>query len=92
MSEPRTRTAQRRWLPTRNMPVWERVVRVVAGVVLAATVVSGAGLLTAMGSPAQQVVAVVLALGAVDLILSGAVGWCPVYRYVRMPWTPRPPR
>ena len=75
-----------------NMPLWERVARVAAGLVLAATVVSGAGLLTWLGSPTRQVVAVVLALGAVDLILSGAVGWCPVYRYVRLPWTPGQPR
>lgn len=91
MPAPRTKQ-RRRWLPTTNMPTWERAARVVAGLLLAATVLSGAGLLAAVGSPVRQVAAVVLALGAVDLILSGAVGWCPVYRYVRMPWTPRPPR
>ena len=92
MPDPKTRTTPRRWLPTMNMPTWERVTRVAAGLLLAATVVSGAGLLAWLGDPTRQVVAVVLALGAVDLILSGAVGWCPVYRYVRLPWTPRPPR
>lgn len=91
MPVPRTRR-RRRWLPTINMPTWERFGRISAGLLLAATVLSEAGLLAALDSPARQVAAVVLALGAVDLILSGAIGWCPVYRYIRMPWTPRPPR
>lgn len=83
---------RRGWLPATNMPRWERAVRVVAGVVLAATVLSGAGLLAELGTPLRQIAAVVLALGAVDLMLSGAVGFCPLYRYVRMPWTPGPRR
>lgn len=88
-----TTTKQRpRWLPTRNMSAWERAARVLAGLLLAGTVLSGAGLLAALDGPVRPIVVLVLALGAVDLILSGAVGWCPVYRYVRMPWTPRPPR
>lgn len=90
MLDPRTRP-RRRWLPTTNMPTWERVARVLTGLLLVATLLSGAGLLAALDGTAHVVVAVVLTLGAVDLILSGAVGWCPVYRYVRMPWTPRPP-
>lgn len=93
MSDSGTRSTPRRWrLPVMNMPLWERVARVAGGLLLVLTVISGAGLLAALGSPARQVVAVVLALGAVDLILSGVVGWCPLYRYVRLPWTPRPPR
>ena len=82
-------TEQRRWPLEMNMPLWERVVRVSAGLLLAATVLSGAGLLASLGSPARHILAVVLAVGAVDLVLSGAIGWCPIYRYVRMPWTPR---
>ena len=83
---------RRRWLPATNMPTWERVARVFAGLLLAATVLSGAGILAALDGAGRQVAAVILALGALDLILSGAVGWCPIYRYVRMPWTPRPRR
>lgn len=90
MLDPRT-GPRRRWLPTTNMPTWERVARVLAGLLLAATLLSGAGLMAALDGPVRVVVVVVLTLGAADLILSGAVGWCPVYRYVRMPWTPRPP-
>lgn len=85
-------TPRRRWLPAMNMPLWERVVRVVAGLLLAATVLSGTGVLAALGAPLQQLAAVVLALGALDLVVSGAVGFCPVYRHVRMPWTPGRPR
>ena len=90
MLDPRTRP-RRRWLPTTNMPTWERVARIFGGLLLVATVLSGAGLLASLDGTVRLVVAVVLTLGAGDLILSGAVGWCPVYRYVRMPWTPRPP-
>ena len=91
MPAPRTRQ-RRRWLLTTNMPPWERAARIIAGLLLAATLLSGAGLLAALDGAVRQVAAVVLALGAIDLILSGAFGWCPVHRYVRMPWTPRPPR
>jgi hypothetical protein len=65
-----------------------RVVRIVAGSLLASTVLAGGGLLAALGDPLRQIVVVVLALGAVDLVVSGAVGFCPLYRYVPMPWTP----
>jgi hypothetical protein len=86
-------TRQRRgWLPAMNMPLWERVARVAAGSLLAATVLAGGGLLAALGDPLRQIVVVVLALGAIDLIVSGAVGFCPLYRYVPMPWTPGRPR
>lgn len=83
---------RRGWLPAVNMPLWERVARMVTGSLLAATVLAGGGLLAALGDPLRQVVAVVLALSAVDLLVSGAVGFCPLYRYVRMPWTPGRPR
>ena len=29
---------------------------------------------------------VVLVVGAVDLLVSGVLGYCPVYRYVAVPW------
>lgn len=83
---------RRGWLPVMNMPLWERVVRIVVGLLLAATVLAGGGLLDTLGDPLRQVVAVLLVLGAVDLVVSGAVGFCPLYRYIRVPWTPGRPR
>ena len=41
------------------------------------------------GGPAV-VASLVLGIGAIDLIVSGVRGFCPVYRFVSVPWATRP--
>ena len=73
--------ARFRWKrPAVNMTVAERVVRVLAGGLLAM------GGTWVLAGHADGVVAVVAwALAVADLVVSGLVGYCPVYRYVRAP-------
>lgn len=77
-----------RWKrPVVNMTGPERLVRVLAGILLA---VAGGW---AIGDWVQGVVAVLvwvlLVIGVVDLVVSGLVGYCPIYRFVRAPGTRR---
>lgn len=63
----------------------ERVVRLLAGILLA---VGGSWVVTSQLGGGLAVAAwVLLALGVADLMLSGLVGYCPVYRFVRAPGT-----
>lgn len=77
-----------RWKrPVVNMTGPERLVRVLAGVLLAA---AGGW---AIGDWVQGAVAVLmwvlLVIGVADLVVSGLVGYCPLYRFVRAPGTRR---
>lgn len=80
------------WHPAQNMTNVERVVRVLAGAALVVSAWHGGGLLAHVEGLLLLVTRVVLVLGAVDLLVSGAVGFCPVYRLVRAPWAPRTSR
>lgn len=71
------------------MPFGERVVRVVAGGVggpllglLAAAPADGA---------AEAALWAVAAVWTLDLVVSGLAGFCPLWRFVAAPWTPREP-
>ena len=69
--------------PAVNMTGVERVVRVVAGVLLA---VAGAWTVGIYADGAVAVAAwVLLAVAVADLVISGLVGYCPVYRLVPAP-------
>lgn len=63
----------------------ERVFRFVAGIVGAPLVY------TLVVRPLDGVVAaaamVVLVIGTVDLVVSGVRGYCPVYRFISVPWS-----
>lgn len=77
-----------RWRrPAVNMTGVERVVRLLAGILLA---VGGAWMVASLMDGGLAVLAwVLLALGVADLVLSGLVGYCPVYHFVRAPGTRR---
>jgi hypothetical protein len=71
-----------RWkrLPV-NMTGVERVVRLLAGILLAG---GGTWVLAGHADGAVAVAAwALLVIGVTDLVVSGLVGHCPVYRYVR---------
>lgn len=77
-----------RWKrPVMNMTGTERLVRVLAGILLA---VAGGWVI---GDWVQGAVAVLvwvlLVIGVADLVVSGLVGYCPLYRFVRAPGTRR---
>lgn len=77
-----------RWRrPAVNMTGVERVVRLLAGVLLAA----GGWWVIArhLDGGLAAVAWVLLVLGVADLVLSGLVGYCPIYRFVRAPGTGR---
>lgn len=68
----------------RNMTNLERLIRLSAGAV-------GVPLgIVLLALPATGVLAVVLWVaiiaGGVDLLVSGAIGYCPLYRYLEVPW------
>lgn len=69
------------------MPLAERVVRVVVGAL------GGPSLGVFVAAPADGVAGAALwalaALGTVDLVASGLAGFCPLWRVVAAPWTPR---
>lgn len=71
----------------RNMTDLERVIRFVAGALCLAL---GIALLALPASGALAIVLwlAVLALG-LDLVVTGAVGYCPLYRYFDVPWAGR---
>ncbi len=73
-----------RWRrPAVNMTGAERIVRLLAGVLLAV-----AGVWIAWGQVhgiAALLMWTLLALGVADLVLSGLLGYCPIYRYLRAP-------
>lgn len=77
-----------RWRrPAVNMTGVERVVRLLAGILLA---VGGAWMVASHVHGGLAVLAwVLLSLGVADLVLSGVVGYCPVYHFVRAPGTRR---
>lgn len=73
--------------PTVNMTDAERGVRVALGA-------AGGGLAVVfLALPASGAAAIVLWLlivvTAIDLLVSGAVGHCPLYRHLDVPWAPR---
>ena len=81
------RVPRRSGLPAVNMPLAERVARVVVGGVggpllglLAAAPADGA---------TEAVLWAVAAVGTLDLVVSGLAGFCPLWRFVAAPWTPR---
>lgn len=82
-------SSRRRWRrPAVNMTGVERVVRPLAGIMLA---VGGSWVVANRLDGGLAVVAwVLLALGVADLVLSGLVGYCPVYHFVRAPGTRAP--
>lgn len=73
-----------------NMSAIERVLRLLIGLLVA----EGAALLLvgrlqgAPGAAVWTLVGVVVA----DLVVSGLMGFCPLYRYVPAPWARRDPR
>jgi hypothetical protein len=79
--------ARARWRrPAPNMTGVERVVRLLAGFMLA---IGGSWMVASYADGAVAVLAwVLLALGVADLVLSGLLAYCPVYHFVRAPGTP----
>lgn len=75
------------WRPTKNMSSTERVLRVLAGLLLAlaSSVFVGSQLHGVLEVAAWTLVAVSVA----DLVVSGLLGYCPVYRYLAVPWARR---
>ena len=70
-------------LPAVNMTGLERVIRVMAGVLLTA---AGTWTIGSYTDGAAEVAAwVLLAVAVADLVVSGLVGYCPVYRFVPAP-------
>lgn len=73
----------RRWGPPINLSLAERVVRIVAGLLV--------GLLGLLGWPVEVhgaaglAVAVVTVLAVLDLTISGLIGYCPLHRFVSVP-------
>ena len=69
------------------MPPAERIVRVILGAI------GGPLLGIFVAAPATGVAEVTLwalaAIGTVDLVASGIAGFCPLWRFVSAPWTPR---
>lgn len=82
-----TATGRPRRLPAVNMPLAERVARVtigaVAGPLLAAWVA-----VPAEGA-VEAILWVVAAVGTLDLVVSGLIGYCPMWRLMPAPWTPK---
>lgn len=77
-----------RWKrPVVNMTGTERLVRVLAGILLAAA--GGWAIGDWMQGAVAVLVWVLLVIGVADLVLSGLVGYCPIYRFVRAPGTRR---
>ena len=72
------------------MPFGERAIRVIVGGVGGPLL----GLLVA--APAEGAVEAVLwavaGVGTLDLVASGLAGFCPLWRFVAAPWTPREQR
>jgi hypothetical protein len=70
--------------PPINLSPTERVVRVAVGIV---GVVAGSILLGSTGGTAAVVLLVLLVLAGLDLAVTGALGFCPLYKQLG-----RPPR
>jgi hypothetical protein len=69
--------------PPINLSPGERLARIVAG---AAGAVAGTLLLLSAGGPAVVVIEVALLLAGLDLVVTGALGFCPLYhRLGRVP-------
>ena len=83
-SEPSPRW--RRHLPV-NVSGPERVVRGVVGVALAIALVLVSGQVGGTWGTALYVLAWA---AVIDLVVSGLIGHCPLHRWVRLPWDPRP--
>lgn len=66
---------RRRW--TVNITGVERIARVLVGAV---TSITGIVLLTGAGSPLAVALVIALIVAGADLIVTGAVGHCPLYR------------
>ena len=75
-------TSQRRL--SVNITPAERVGRVVLG---AAATIAAVVLLTGAGSAMAEVLEVLLAVAGLDLVVTGALGHCPLYQ--RLGFTPR---
>ena len=73
--------------PSRNMTDVERAIRVGIGAVALPLAIVWL-VLPASGALAVLLWAVVV-VAALDLVVSGAVGHCPLYRHVNVPWGPR---
>lgn len=90
MSSQETTTSGGRWRvirPAINMTRTERVLRILAGLVLLL-----AAWLVPLHGAAAAVSWAVIAVGSADLLLSGAIGFCPLYRVIDAPWALRGPR
>jgi hypothetical protein len=70
--------------PTINLTPAERVGRVLAGAVAA---VGGLILLTSVGGGLAMALVVLLTLAGLDLVVTGALGHCPLYR--KLGYAPR---
>ena len=68
----------------------ERVVRVIGGLLLG--VAGAVWVLTRLHGPEAVTAWTLLVIGVVDLTVSGALGYCPVYRFVPAPWARRSAR
>lgn len=71
--------------PPINISPAERVARVAAGL---AGIVAGSILLASTGGAAAVVLELVLVLAGLDLVVTGALGFCPLYKKLGRP--PRP--
>lgn len=75
MTAPAFRTRRPKWL-TINLSTGERVGRIVTG---AAVVIAGGVLLTAASSVLAVVLELLFVAVGLDLIITGALGHCPLY-------------
>lgn len=71
--------------PPINIAPAERVARIAAGL---AGIVAGSALLGSTGGAAAVVLELALVLAGLDLVVTGALGFCPLYKRLGRP--PRP--
>jgi hypothetical protein len=78
------------WRPMKNMSSTERVLRVFGGLLLA---LAGSVFVGPQLHGVFEVAAwTLLAVSVADLVVSGLLGYCPVYRYLAVPWARRSSR
>jgi len=73
--------------PEINLTSLERAGRIIPG---AAVAISGTALLASGGGAVAIVLEALLVLAGLDLVVTGALGHCPLYR--KLGYVPEPPR
>ena len=81
-------------LPGQNITVPERALRVALGVVLVAVMIAGSQQGLIGDDPGAFLLWGLVLTASLDLVISGAIGYCPLYHWIYFPWALRdhPPR